>query len=489
MAASRAVRLVSLACFGSWALLTAMQLQLIPFTRYAWGFNLWAYLPAWVGACLAAAALSLCSGTVRDALATGAGRIGAWMAQRPAWLLAIAGFALAVGLLWLVRERKLFGDSSLLLLVLHSGWQFVFPEIGATVLMRAAMELGSALSFGEVAPAQLLSCISGGLTLMLFFLAGRYLAPGRGKAAAVTALILSGGCIRIFAGHVEVYSLLLAAVAAYLWLVLAFLERRASWLLPALALGLAIWIHAAALCLIPSFAVASLLASPKPRRAEGLRRIVAGLAIAALPTLLYLAGLCVAGFDADLVRGLEKAAEVLGRDPDPDATRWWVRGWGGAPSVGTDVVFLSWAHLKYLVNAAHILAPAALAVLLALLLAAPRSFVATPAALFLGAAALPSVVYAITLRPFWGPFDWDLFSITTVCLAALASHLLAVVLSDTSFRHVAVWLIGFQLLFVGVPFLAIGIESANDAGPFVAGSFRFEIGLPNTLAEELAPWF
>ena len=39
---------------------------------------------------------------------------------------------------------------------------------------------------------------------------------------------------------------------------------------------------------------------------------------------------------------------------------------------------------------------------------------------FLLAANVPLLVYALTLRPIWGPFDWDLFAITAFFLAALA---------------------------------------------------------------------
>ena len=35
------------------------------------------------------------------------------------------------------------------------------------------------------------------------------------------------------------------------------------------------------------------------------------------------------------------------------------------------------------------------------------------------------------------------------------------------FRHVVTWLIGFQLLFVGIPFLAIGVGVTRPVGPFV----------------------
>jgi hypothetical protein len=188
-------------------------------------------------------------------------------------------------------------------------------------------------------------------------------------------------------------------------------------------------------------------------------------------------------------RMTSRVVEVLGGNPDPTARRWWVRGFGGAPSVGTDVVLLSRAQLKYLANAAHILAPATLPVLVAFALAAPRRFVATPAAAFLGAAALPLTAYAFLLRPFWGPFDWDLFSLTALCLSLLAAHLLLTSLRARELRLVLPWLTGFQLLFVTLPFLLAGAVDGRGDGPFRRGAWKFDLQKAGTPPPaHVAPW-
>ena len=170
-------------------------------------------------------------------------------------------------------------------------------------------------------------------------------------------------------------------------------------------------------------------------------------------------------YNKDVTRAFDTAIQVPGQNVDRDARRWWVRGWGGSPSIGTDYVFLSLPHIKYLVNASYVLAPSATACLLVFGVASPRVFLATDHARFLGAASVPLVMYACLLRPFWGPFDWDLFALTAMLLALLAAHLLATRLPALVFRHMAAWLIGFQLLFVSVPFLSIGVATTRDAGP------------------------
>jgi hypothetical protein len=236
-------------------------------------------------------------------------------------------------------------------------------------------------------------------------------------------------------------------------------------------------------------------------------RSVAGAALSGVPILVFLALLLVFGYGEDVWRAGDKVMEVFGRSPKLDATRWWVRGWGSYPSIGTDLVFLSWPHLKYLLNAAYLLAPATLPLLAGFAIARRRLLPATlpllagfaiarrrlllqaPAARFLIAAAIPLVAYSCLLRPFWGPFDWDLFSLTALVLSLLAAHLVATGLAPSVRAHVAVWLVGFQLAFVAVPFVAIGLGRWRDAGPFQPRQWTVDLRTPNTPPPDvLEPW-
>jgi hypothetical protein len=305
----------------------------------------------------------------------------------------------------------------------------------------------------------------------------------------IVVLVLSGGLIRVFAGHVEVYAPLLAAASGYLWAALAYLRRRAPWWAPALALGVTLWMHVSSVALIPSLLLLPWLASERSGEPRPILRSLAAAALSGIPILVFLGLLLVFGYAEDVWRAVEKAIEVLGRSPQVDATRWWVRGWGSYPSIGTDVVFLSWPHLKYLLNAAYLLAPATLPLLVGFAVARPRLLAQTPAARFLLTAAVPLVAYSCLLRPFWGPFDWDLFSLTALVLSLLAAHLLAAGVAPGLRAHVAVWLIGFQLAFVAIPFVATGLGRWRDAGPFQPRQWTLHLRIPNTPPPEvLKPW-
>ena len=488
---TRSVRRVSLAALACWGLLVALQLGWIPFARYAWAFNLWGYFPSWVGATLGGAALLLCFGPVRTGIASGATRIGAEAARLPrvpALLAAILGLAIAAWLLWLLRERYVAGDSALLVLAVHGGWTFVFKEPGASFLAHHAVAVADSFRFGPLNGVRVLSCLCSVPAIWFLVGAARNLGAPR-FAAAIVLLVLSGGLIRVFAGHVEVYAPLLAAASGYLWAALAYLRRRAPWWAPALALGVTLWMHLASAALIPSLLLLPWLASGRSDEPRPILCSVAGAALSGGPILVFLALLLVFGYREDVWRAVEGAMEVLGRSPKLDATRWWVRGWGSYPSIGTDVVFLSWPHLKYLLNAAYLLAPAALPLLVGFAIARPRLLLQAPAARFLLAAAIPLAAYACLLRPFWGPFDWDLFSLTALVLSLLAAHLVATGLAPSVRAHVAVWLVGFQLAFVAIPFVATGLGKWRDAGPFQPHQWTVDLSLPNTPPPDvLEPW-
>jgi len=466
----------------------AAQRGWLPGTRFAWAFNLWGYLPEWVGYALACGALLLVSARVRATVASAAETLRASIARGPRFAVAFLGYGSLLLAFWLLRERLFLGDSGLLITNAQVGSSFIFPEMGTTFLMRAGARLGRALQVGPHPPIQLGIGLCGAIAVAFLLRAARHLAPTDGARVAVVGLVLSGGLMRIFAGHIETYAPLLAAVSAYVWLALECLAGRRSLAAPCLALGVAICLHAVGACLVPSLLVLSALVPQS--RARPARTVVQMAVLTAAPTIILLSTIAFFAPARDFAMAWERVLLVLGQSSDPHAVRAWVRGWGGAPSIGTDVVWLSWPHLKYLVNAGHLLVPAALPTLLVLTLGAPRRLVASPIAVFLGAAAISGLIYATLLRPFWGPFDWDLFCLTWFMLALLAGHLLAVELDAEPFRHVVTWLIGFQLLFVGIPFLAIGVGVSRPAGPFVPENFQHIDLMPAATPppEHLAPW-
>jgi len=452
------------------AALVAVQLGWVPFLRYAWGLNLWQYLPAWTSVPLALGVLLLCWTRSRTALLRVVRTAAPRLAGRRAAVLATFT---AFGLFWLLRERHFQGDSLILIwsMVTREA-HFFFPDIGATFLLQQSSRVGSALGWGAGTTVQVLICAVGAAALPLFAYAARCLAPDRGGAAIVTGLMLGGGVARIFAGHIEVYSFLLLFTGAYLATALAYLRGRCHWVWPAIAFGGGLWTHLCYLFLIPSLAALPLLAEPGRKPAWLLRRWVASGLLALVPTLLFFVGMIAATGSGDLAAAWEKLQiwSVVGATEAHEA---WLRPWG-EPGPGTRYRILSLAHLKYLGNSFFLLTPALLMIAPVLLVRVPRRFLATPEARFLATASLVMVLYTIIVRPVYGPYDWDLFSLTAVLLAALVGHVLVNGVAREIWEELGLLLLGAGALFVTIPFLAINLGPSREAGPFAIDALQRE---------------
>ena len=480
---AQASRRISVAAFATWLALTA--LELVPGARHAWGFELWEYLPAWAVWLLGAASLALCAGPVREGVARACDAVCARLPAIRGAAGRVAAFVALALLFWILRERRLYGDSDILLFETGLGRPFHLKEMGSSFLIGTVVRLarGASLEHEQVvALVQALICVAGALAVLALYRAALRFAPGR--AGAALALILCGGLLRILAGHVEVYVFALAALALYLTTALAHLEGRGSFAAACLALGLAIWMHGAALLLLPSLLALRFLDA----RVPSLRELAVGIALAALPSALFLGWQLGVG-PSGLAGVQREVVRTLWGEQGAWSPRLFVRAWGESPAAVTDYAFGSRAQWKYLVNAAHLLVPGSLPVLVALALRSPRRLLATPTARFLVAAALPLAIYPLVLRPIWGPFDWDLFAVPALVLAVLAAHGLAQATAETTWRHLTVWIAGFGLLFVGLPFLWIGIAPARPAGPFAEKQFSTDITRPGTPAHQrIAPW-
>ena len=476
-------------------------------------FNLLSYQGAWLSCALIIAALASCErhlvGWMFGLLRRGTAAVG----DRSELARQLVVFVVATATFWLLRERTQLADSEILVLwasqdgnvdLAGLGYYFFFPEVGSTLLLGLAAGLGRAVSTDPVAFMQGLICVSGGVSVLLCLRLASFVAiteadgsRGGDSPAAddlpgwpgmTAALLLSGGMARVFAGHVEVYAFLLAAVLGYLCCALRYLQGRGSWRTAAVALGVAVWMHAAAVCLAPG--LAWLLVPGEGVAAwDRVRRLISGGLLVAAPMVgfLLLFGLLAHGDDA--LQAWNKMLQVIGQDPHHRKLSLWVRGWGGAASVGTDLVFLSRAHLKYLANAFYLLHPFALPAIAFCAVKNPRVLIATADARFLLVTLGPLLAYSLVLRPLWGPYDWDLFSTTSLCAAVLAVRLLFLsqVMATRRFLVTAIALL--QLFLVGIPFLAVGVATPRDAGPFSHHVSFDQLIPPRTPPPpELAPW-
>jgi hypothetical protein len=442
-------------------LLVPVQLGWIPALRHAWGLQLWLYLPTAASALLALAVLALCWPGVQDGLARAAAALRERLEGRGAALLLVLPL-----LFWLLRERLVFGDSELLLYTSAIGHQFSIPDVGATWFFNLAARLGRVFGEGPLAPIQVFVCLAGGVAVACVAGGSRYLAATPGERALVAALILCGGLLRTLAGHVEVYAFVLAAAAAYLWAALAHLAGRAHWSVPCAALGVGLWVHFSFAFLTPTLLLLFHLKDPSRGPARHAARGLAALPLLAAPTLLFLLLMAATGHGEDLERGWTKLRQILGLELNPYFANHWVLAWGEERGAITEYAIFSREQFKYLVNAFFVLAPASVPLLAGFACLRPRALLATPEASFLSAAALCTALYAFVLIPLWGPYDWDLFSLSAFCLAALAAHLVVGELAGSVRARLCAILLGASLLFVTLPFLWVGTAPSRHAGPF-----------------------
>jgi hypothetical protein len=480
---------LTLAILATWALLCALQYGGIPFGRYAWAVNLWAYQPVAVGLILATLALAISAGAVRRSLLAGLDRISLRVGEN-ALMPPLVGAGVAL-VFWGLTGDDLSPDGRVFGGAMLKGYDFIFPDAGATWIIFRLSRLALLLDLPFYSLVRLGSCLAGGTTVSLLVSMSRrgMLGPVRPFGLS-TGLLLSAGLVRAFIGRVETYPFLLVAVAAYVWLALRFLRNGRGWYLTCFMAGIAVWLHAAAVGLALSLAILPRLASSDLAFGRWCGLLFRGALVAALPFMAFIAGAIAFGDDFSLNESIASAVEILGGNDAETARRWWVRGWGGEPSIGTDVVFASRAQLKYLANAAFILCPSAIPVLVFLFAIGRRKLGRDTTALFLAALCLPLIVYAFALRPFWGPYDWDLFSITGFALILFQAYALEILIEPSRLRHIAVWLVSFQMFFVAAPFVALRDIPERDAGPFFQdGYMSLGIGRASTPPlPALAPW-
>ncbi len=467
------IRWISVVTFAAWLALVAVSYGYVESFEYAWGLNLFRYQPDWIAWLLTGLALLFATEETRNGLI----RAGRWIAEQLTRLSQgsrdglLLGAALAF--LWICRERVLLGDSVLLASVLHAPQRLAIAETGSVLVMHELYRAAMAVGLPGIQSTQLVMCALGAAAVVLLTRAARLATPeGRG-AACIPLLVFSGGIAAALAGRIETQALAIAASSLYLWRALRFLSGEGGLTGPALALGVAAWLQPACLLLLPG-----LLLLP---RWTGRGRVLPALGLALLPLALH-----VALFLAVNPRGLPFATVVSG------VLGWaqgWVRLWGGRSSLGTDYVMLSRGHLKYLANAAFVLHPIVLPLGMVLLAAFRRRLFASPAASFVAVSTAGLVITAFTIRPVWGPFDWDLFAVPAL-FTAFAVGMGVARIESRSFRtHVAIAGAGLQIFFVGIPMLGIGQGASIEAGPLVLEKFELRLNRTGKRPpRHIAPW-
>jgi len=482
------LRRLSTAVLVTWFVLCALQMGRIEPLQHWWAVNLWAYQGPWAGVAAAVLAWPVASSRVREWLVQSFTTLPSLPRSRPVRLALVA--TLVAVALWLVRDTELSPDAQILIAAALTKHRFIFPDVGGSWIIISMMHVGSEFPGGSLQAIRALVCVAGGLSFVMLAEIGRRLLASERGGWAIAALVFSTGLVRVFAGRVEVYGFLLTAACLYVMLALRYVQDGRGWWTTCLAAGAAVWLHPASLLLLPGLVVLPYLTDRDGGWRRWLGTAAAGVMVAAVPGLVFLALIAMTGGGDAIATAVTTAREVAGEQLTPHAKRWWVRGWGGAPSVGTDYVFGSATQLKYLGNCAFLLCPAALAALVAAFAAGPRMLARDRELRFLGAMCAALVVYSFALRAFWGPFDWDLFSITALLLTLAGARAASITIPRTMARHALVAAIVLQALFIAAPMLALRTAPPRDAGPFaVTGYLHPDLHAPQTPPPAaIEPW-
>jgi len=451
-----------------------------------WGFQVWHYLPFPAALCAATLGTALCLRPVRE---RGIVELSRVLPSLPRWTPASAtlGFVAVAALLYGFRERQIYLGDARILLYSTIDRAFFFPDVGATWLFHLLAHAARTTELTNFGATQIGISLAGAGAIVCLAGLARTLSPSRGRALGFVAIVLAGGLVRVLAGHVEVYAFVLLAASGFLWSGARCLRGGVALWVPSLVYGIGLWIHPSFVFLFPGLAV--LVASRSAGRASPIRTWVSSGAIAAAPFTLFLAIALVTGGSAQLLEAWDASVSIA-TSRSEHGGHWLVLPFS-TPGPSTQWAVLSLPHLRFLANTAYLLAPCALPLLIGMKLSGPTPEPALHTTRFLATAALGTGLYALVLRPFWGPYDWDLFSLSALCVSCFAAYLWS--------RSDAPWTASIGLLaaaagwlYVALPALAIGLGAGiqPDAGPLVHDRLESEPGEEawEALDRAMAPW-
>lgn len=239
---------------------------LMPASRI-WGFNWWGYFPVWgiggwlvLGIALAVASRML-------------SRVGAESADLSSpqfWTLSGGAVGLLItGFILLPASTYFSGDGYQLLSRLGDGRSIAKDwDYGSTALIEFVHRtIGGSGEPGALKTYRSIAVVAGVLASLFTLLLARRLPLAHIQRFLFVLGMLTGGYMLMFFGHVENYSLLVAAVVVYsLAGYLVAIDRLSIfWLIPIVILALTL--HLIAIALIPSFVLLMV------RRSEGSQKI------------------------------------------------------------------------------------------------------------------------------------------------------------------------------------------------------------------------
>lgn len=415
-----------------------------PYENFSWGVHFFARFPvAWRwGAALATAAVCLGSGWLAGALL--------WLSFRArrcrlrnAFLAIGLAAVLSVALFWFLRTRCFYGDWEEIVEDISLGalwrerspldfllrawlgralaaqwpaWLRVAPPLSGCLVHPAAATDTSGALRGALGA---LSCFVGGLFVAGVSALAAALFPQRLERTLFVLLMVGQGTALLFAGYIEMYTMVTAALVVCLLFGVLALQRRVGFVWAVWAFALAVATHLQAAYLAPALLYVVWNAVPEGR-SKRIRALLEAV-VAGLLLLVLVAGIFL----------------LLGYDPG--RLRWASRGLGGvdgvffkhllrpAPEAHEPYPILSWEHLRAVLNQQLLAAPLSLYAVVATVAAFGRrlrALLADRIFVFLLVAALPALFFTWVYNPDLGARqDWDLLAPPFVLLTAAAAYL------------------------------------------------------------------
>ena len=339
--------------------------------------------------------------------------------------------AAALGLTWLLRERRVWGDGWVTQLILEGRfaqgpfgsyfWKEPLDRLLAVIATRIAEGVGA----GALEAVAFTSCLAGAWTAWLLARAGR-----RGQLSGWEAgAIWTAGAATLFFGHVENYTWVTAALVGFLLCALETEGGGRRTAATGLFAGLAVAFHPlAAFQVLPVLAVLFYRAVRDGARSGWLpaaARLGGGAMVVPMSMLIFA-----------VVMGIEMPRLGLNRFAEDTAVL-----------LGIDQAF-SWNNLFSFVNRVVLIGSPGIG--LALLAAATRRRDTRPGSVVLLAALGGAAVHLVFLNGKIEPvvLDWDLYAPAYVPLALIAGRCLS--RADDSCTRV--WATGLSaaLLLIGL---------------------------------------
>jgi hypothetical protein len=279
-----------------------------------------------------------------------------------------------------------------------------WSELGSVYMVSAIQSILGESNLQTARTAyQVLSIISGMITLWFFFLIAGYWQTNKYKSMLIFTCLAISGTILLFFGYAESYPILWAAIGGYVYYSIRFIENQTKLLWAVIFLIFGILLHLQTLIFIPS-CLYLIYRGNKAGILNGRYRILILSLVAVVivaPVLLFIYKYSTDLYFRDIFLPL-----FNGKDATPDY-----------PLLGLN-------HLLDILNLLSLLSPA-LPIIIILGLKRVRSNEIKGESIFWGIILTFSLAFLFVIDPMLGmPRDWDLFSFSALGLTMFFIYLI-----------------------------------------------------------------